>query len=248
MRLDWIFLKYRHRAQYLNAELSFAEGHTLRFVHGNMNTFDDPAQIVVHFGGPDLTEESAMGRFVCVSYMNGLSSHVRHCSDPVLYVRHNDRYQRSGRACSKHAVPLGLRGGQTLAIRNMSLSAPTLYLHVAMPTPATGDASELDFALQWLRSMLPTLQYLSAPGGGEPHNDAHVQIRVCHDAAPPAVIESLCRTCSTAVPTTSAVAVPFWDVRQAGAWDGRQAGARRQRIYVSDTLTPWDRHEWWRES
>lgn len=221
MRLSWVFLRYRDKKDYTNKEVRWkANACGVRFVHG-IPSDDASPRIVVYFGSYSLNQGLPIETHVR-SIMNGLQNHLEHCTNPVMFTKHYERYAHN--SGNSNVVPSALCKGDTLAIRNVFARVSTLYLHVHSDR-------DLKAALTWLRRAMPLLRDIQ---------DDSV-IYVCHPANPDAVVGAMKHDDEMAAKKRKGDP-PFGKV---GILSSIQAWDVRFRKYRPYQVVPWQTEAWW---
>lgn len=229
MRLHWVFLRYRDKKAFADKEVEWQSNSCeVRFVRGIPHGGSTP-RIVIYFGSSTLSQGLPIETHVR-SIMNGLATHFEHCTNPVLFAKHNERYAHHT-DCRDAAVPSALCHGDALAIRNVFAQVSTLYLHVCTKR-------DLKSALDWLRQATPLLRdiYRDHGGGHSGHGReerTECDVYVCHPAMPDAVVRALKQNdaAATAAGPRILSSIPAWDVRF--------------RKYSPYQLVPWQKAPWW---
>ncbi len=219
MRLNWLFLKADDKKKFNNREYAFDCQNTVRFVNripGRSTRC--PPRIVIYFGTNSLKTGRAI-EDVVNDVMNGLHTHLEHCTSPTLFVNHNERYNTNSCHAGSSYVPTTLAKGSSIAIRNLALLTPTLYVHVC---EGAHSGQRADFAVDWLARALPLLNAI---------NTDVCDVYVCHAASPEEVEKAL------AHPTRSDTTLPV--LSSIDGWDARK------RKYTPYLLVPWSKAQWW---
>jgi hypothetical protein len=222
MRLNWLLLKTTGTKTFKNGEYAFDSHNSVRFVSRlpDRNT-RCPPRIVICFGSNSLKTGRANDD-VANDVMNGIHTHLEHCTNPVLFVNHHERYTINSCYAGTSYVPTALAKGSAIAIRNLALLTPTLYVHVC--EGAEYRQPNADFAVRWLKRSMPLLT--------EIHNGM-CDVYVCHAASPEDVLVALSSGEDTPCKSDSMLttSIPMWDV-----W---------KRKYTPLLITPWSKTDWW---